>query len=230
MMEEESAKEIDEETSGELSRKSERNTVIALGVIILLTVLFVVAKYAYKPEQVTIDGLLKQALDGKLDEDEGFVYHGFPFVFDAAMNSWVTQVQLGDTLVQIPLHYSPRDVGNVSVVGLTGKSFEQRRVFITFDPNSTQMQYIALSAAELGLNLAKGVNAEPIAACTTNETACYGRPIVTCNNTNYPVIYLKIADSTRIIQKDNCVTIQGDGWDLVRAVDRFILKWYQVMP
>lgn len=218
------------ETEKERDKKSERNVIIAIGFIILVIAVFFVTKAINKPEALTLDDLFDKTLEGKINEEKGYMYNGYAFVYDETMQSWVTRIQHGSAVVQIPLHYGPRDLVNVSSSGTIDKSFEQREIFITFDPNSTQMKYIALSAAELSLNLAKGVNAIPIAACTTNETACAGRPIVTCDNTERPVIYLKIENSTRVIGKGNCIQIQGKEWELVKAVDRFLLKWYQVMP
>ena len=89
-----------------------------------------------------------------------------------------------------------------------------------------------MSAAELSLNLAKGIGVRPIAACTHNSTECEGRPILTCDNTELPVIYLRINEDLPeggIFFEDNCIILEGNEWGIVKAVDAFLLKWYRIL-
>ncbi|MBI5072929.1 hypothetical protein HZA99_03860, partial [Candidatus Woesearchaeota archaeon] len=44
-----------------------------------------------------------------------------------------------------------------------------------------------------------------------------------------PVVYLKSGSPTVIYAEGNCLTVQGEGPELVRAVDRFLLKLYNIM-
>ncbi len=225
-MEDHEVKDVEE---NELDKNSQRNLIVTIVIIALVVIGFIAFKTFHEAEPQTIDDVFQQALDGKLDDDVSYIYNGYVFV--NVLGSWMTRIKVGNEIIEIPLHYGPRDLKeNISIVGEVDERFVNGDMFITFDPNSTQMKYVALSAAELSLNLAKGIKARPFAACTSNETVCEGRPIVTCDSTNLPVIYVKKDKAPMIVQSGNCVILMGNEWDMVRVVDRFLLAWYGIMP
>ena len=128
------------------------------------------------------------------------------------------------------MHFGPRDLEEVPVIGNLDKSFEKQETYITFDPLSQDMQYVALASAELSINLVKGFGIIPIAACIKQETeACKDRPIVTCDNKDKAVIFIKRANQTAVQLKENCIILQGQGKELVKAVDRFLYDQYNIM-
>ena len=160
---------------------------------------------------------------------DDYYYKGkFHFVKDGGL--WKTEITFGNKFINIPLHYSPRDLENVSLEGEVDSRFiNSSKLYITFDPRDN-IGYVALATSELSLNLVQGMNIGVIAACAANSTeACYSRPIVTCNSTDNGVIYIKEAKEPKIIMDGNCITLQGKGTHLVRAVDRLLLKWYRIM-
>jgi len=220
----------EEKKDEEFEKRTNQNFLWAFGIIVVIAAAFILTMVLYEPAPQTVDDIFQDALDGKLDEDVAYNYNGYTFV--NVMGSWMTRIQVGNEMIEIPLHFGPREVeNNITIVGEVDSRFTASpNVYVTFDPNSTQMKYIALSAAELSLNLAKGIKARPIAACTSNETACEGRPIVTCDSTDAPVIYIKKDKEPMLVQSGNCVILMGNEWDLVRVIDRFLLAWYGIMP
>ncbi|PIY60599.1 hypothetical protein COY95_00945, partial [Candidatus Woesearchaeota archaeon CG_4_10_14_0_8_um_filter_47_5] len=60
-------------------------------------------------------------------------------------------------------------------------------------------------------------------------TPCETRPTVTCADRDVPVIYLKKDVYPKVIMDQNCITIQGNGEDLVKATDRLLFQWYGIM-
>jgi len=69
----------------------------------------------------------------------------------------------------------------------------------------------------------------PIPACTQQDNlTCTKLPIVNCRY-NSTVIYLLEADSPAVYQDENCYIIQGRGFELVKAIDRFIYGIYGIM-
>ncbi len=175
---------------------------------------------------VTIDDLHKKNLIGESGENN-YLYNGFSFVY--ADGLWYTRVKPGNKLVDVPLHFGPKELENIEIKGSLDDTFnENKEVYITFDPLNEQMQYTALASAELSLNLAKGILKTPVAACIKNETsACEERPIMTCSSEK-PVIYIKESKTPMILLNDNCIIVQGKDWDVVKATDRLILYWYGV--
>jgi len=144
---------------------------------------------------------------------------------------WQTEVQMGNRLITVPLHYGPRELRRIEIVGELDTVFNVGDIYITFDPSTPgNKSAVALAAGELSLNLAQGFEKPLIAACAKNLTeACSTRPIVDCDDEDKAVIYLSESNDTSIMFQQNCVIIRGRGENLVRAVDRLILFWYGVM-
>lgn len=209
-------------------KKSDKKLLVMIGFVVLCFVVFFVVRTFFNPtdETVTIDELHRMNIEGEAGEPN-YVYNGFSFVkFE---NLWYTQVKVKDSLIDIPLHFGPKELEDVQVSGSIDDSFKKSHVYITFDPLGQGMQYVALSSAELSLNLVRGIGITPIAACDRNETyACADRPIKTCDNED-AIIYLEQSNETEVVLQGNCVRIKGSNWDLVRATDRLLLQWYGVM-
>jgi len=211
-------------------KKDSKLFLVSILIIIGIVAGIIIWRIAIPTGKVTtIDDLHALNLKGKLSEDKGYIYNGFSFVFYDGM--WYTQSRIGNTLLNVPMHFGPRDLENITVKGKINDRFKQKRIYITFDPEDPNMQYLALSASELSLFLAKGLDLEPKAACTKNITeACANIPILDCSNKKKAIIYLNQDNETAVELKGNCIEVKGDKMNLVRAVDRLILKWLGVMP
>jgi len=220
----------------ELDKKKTSDRALIIAVVAIVIILAVIITYnLFQREEApkTIDDLHELNIKGKLKPDEGYTYEGYSFVF--ANGLWYTQVQniAGTSLFNIPLHYGPEAVKDIPMEGyFNATTFNSNKgIYITFDPLGQNLNYVALAVGEFDQNIIKAFNKAPIAACDKNETAaCSDRPIITCDNTNKPVLYLKQEPETKVIFKDNCMTVQGTGPDIVRATDRLLLKLYGIMP
>ena len=209
---------------------------IILGIFILSFVSFRV--FYPRDEVVTIDDLHRQNIEGEPSENN-YMYNGYSFVYADGM--WYTQVQRENKLWDIPLHFGPKDLENITASGSYNIPKNKTNVYITYNPiDKNPKKFEALGGLELGLNMVKSFGVVPIAACDRNKAdneidqieidkACTERPIVTCSNKDKAVIYLKQEEPAHIEMKGNCVVIQGKEWDLIRAIDKFILVWYGIM-
>jgi len=227
--------EQEKQEEPKLEQKPEKKDTKWFFMIIILIIgafaLFFVVRHITTPTGYTIEDMHNLNLEGKA-EGENYVYNGYSFVKIGQM--WNTQLQLKDTLVNLMLRYSPKELEDVTVTGrFDSEGFNQGYVYITFDPDGENLQYVALAAADISTSLGKALKVKPIAACSKNITeACKDRPIITCENEE-PTIYLKQSESeedTAIIFIDKCVVIKGKDFNLVRAADRFLLAWYKIMP
>ena len=219
------------------TKEQNRTSMWFIGVFLIgiFLVLFLLINASNDPEKEirTLDDLFLAVIDGTVSEERGYVYNGYVFAKDD-QDTWFTRLQVENTIIEIPLHFTPRDLQQVDDSGLLNSSFAQKDIYITFEPNSTQMQYIALSAAELSLNLAKGINARPIASCMYQDNvSCIDRPIITCDDAvNKSVIAIQIDELSpegRVVRDGTCVTLSGDEFGLLKAVDLFLLKWYGII-
>ena len=209
-------------------KKSDKKLLMMIGIVVACFALFFAAKFIFSSRDgvVTIDELHRMNIQGKAG-DPHYVHNGFSFV--KSENLWYTRVKVKDSLIDIPLHFGPKELEDIQVRGSIDDNFKKSHIYITFNPLGEGMQYVALSSAELSLNLAKGLEIIPVAACDRNETyACEDRPIKTCDSED-AVIYMQESNETEVVLQGNCVMIRGAGWDLVRATDRLLLQWYGVM-
>ena len=132
----------------------------------------------------------------------------------------------------ISLSNNPKDLEDIPIQGRLNATLfnSEKAIYITFDPLGQNLKYVALAVGEFDQNIIKAFGKMPIAACDKNETkACSGRPIITCNNTDKPVLYLQQKPETKVIYDNNCMIVQGIGAEIVRAVDRLLLKLYGIM-
>jgi len=162
---------------------------------------------------------------------ERITYNEFTFVKQGGL--WYTNWQKEDKVFILSLRYNPKEAEQVSILGRIDKNstFDNRDViYITFDPLGNDLSHIALAATELSLNLKRALDVNVKAACIVNETlACKDRPIITCDDTDKAVIFLKEDPESDMILTDNCVTLQGDGMEIMRVVDRILYIWYGIM-
>ena len=154
------------------------------------------------------------------------------FEFTKIAGTWYAQWQHENRLVSLALRYNPYEVENVSVLGELGEGFKQSKVYIAFDPYTEpdSFKYLALASAELSQSIVKAFNKQIIPACTRyeNET-CENVSIVTCDDKDKAVIHIVAGEPTQIIMKDNCVTLQGKDFELLRSVDKLLYLWYKII-
>ncbi|MDO8740556.1 MAG: hypothetical protein Q7J54_03190 [Candidatus Woesearchaeota archaeon] len=202
-----------EETEKFDEKKTTRVFLIAIIALIIVFALIFSVKYFYSKEE-------------SLQE---YKYGAYKFTKIGGM--WYTQIQNENNIFNIPLHYNPGEVKNISVVGKIDDRFNfSKSIYLTSDPAESGAGYIALAAAELSLNMVQGLGLLPVAACSENKTIyCAERPIINCTNTDEPVIYLKENDKAEVELKGNCVVINGKDVDLVRSTDRLLYQLYRIM-
>lgn len=166
---------------------------------------------------------------GKEENLQEYKYGAYTFVKIGGM--WYTQIQHENNIFNIPLHFNPGEVKNISIIGEVDERFSfNKRIYLTSDPVENNAGYVALAAAELSLNMVQGLGLMPVAACSENKTIyCADRPIINCSNTDEPVIYLKEDKNAEVELKGNCIIINGKDADLVRATDRLLYQLYRIM-
>ena len=225
-MTEEIERAVEASTAG-----SDKKLLITIAIIaIVFAAFFVFRHYQNTTDQVvTIDDLHQMNLNGELKEEQGYVYNGFSFVFNDGL--WYTKIQINEAAFQVPLHFGPRDVEGITIKGAINESFNTGSdVYITFNPLSENLGYVSLASSELAQNMVTAIKRRPVGACDRNETtACSDRPIITCETTTNPVIYLLQKSGPEIELRGNCMILRGLEYDLVKAVDHLLLQWYGIM-
>ncbi|MBW2985580.1 hypothetical protein KY313_02905 [Candidatus Woesearchaeota archaeon] len=162
-------------------------------------------------------------------KDGGYYYNGFSFVKGKDM--WFTQIQPPgeNKLYTIELRYGPRDLEEIPIIGNPEIFLTINKTYITFNPEDNNLKYIGLAIGDIDLNLIKVLGIELVAACTKNHSACSDRPIKNCENTKAPVILVQQDPVAFVEQKGNCLIVQGNDFELVKAADRLLLYLYGIM-
>ncbi|MBI2140397.1 hypothetical protein HYU14_05715 [Candidatus Woesearchaeota archaeon] len=205
---------------------------LSIGVIVAMLTSLILFNIFFKETPKTIDELHEQNLLGELSKKESSTYNGFSFVF--ADGLWYTQVQnpAGTTVFDVPFHYKPQEVEDIPLEGfLNTTAFNNSEiVYVTFNPLGAELQYVALAVGEFDNTLIKAFNKMPVAACDRNETnACAARPIITCNATVLPVLYMRQSEKPGVIYQNNCILVYGSGEGIVKAMERLLYNLYGVM-
>lgn len=221
------------DTPEEPTKSSEKILVITISVIVLLLVSVFAYSIFNKPKPKTLEELHVLNLKGKLKPEQGYVYKGvYSFInFD---NLWYTQLTSpkGTKIYSLALRYSPRDLKDIAIEGrLNAKLFDEKNEFyVAFNPTGKDFSSIGLAVADFSTHMSKVFEKKPIAACDRNETEpCKTRPIVTCDDTDKLVLYIKESERFRAYYNNNCIVIEGNGFDLVKGVDRVLYNLYNIM-
>jgi len=220
--------------------KSDKVLIIGVVLIIMLFIAVFGVRYFTQEKPETIDDLHALNLKGKLKPEQGYLYKGaYSFVkFD---DLWYVQLvsPKGTRFYNVQFRYGPREVEDIKIYGkLNTELFNDATdYYVTFNPNGNynpnnngSFSHVVLAVGDFNEQMIKIFFKQPIAACDKNETsACIGRPIITCDNTDKVVLYIKEADNVGVYYDDNCIVVEGSGFDLVRGIDRVLLDLYEFM-
>lgn len=231
-MPEEKVKEAKEEVK-ETKLKSDKTLMIGAIIIVLLFGVVFGLRYFTQEQPKTIGDLHELNLKGKLKDEQGYLYNDvYSFVkFD---DLWYTQFKSpkGTRLYNIQFRYGPREVDDIDIKGSLNTELlnNASEYYVTFNPNGNDFSSVALAVGDFNAHMTKIFFKKPIAACDKNETfACKDRPIITCDNTNDLVLYVKEANNSRVYFDDNCIVVEGSGFDLVKSVDRILYDFYDII-
>ncbi|MEK6948681.1 MAG: hypothetical protein AABX34_00560 [Nanoarchaeota archaeon] len=231
--ESEARNEHAEEIKQDAPLKSDRTLLVAIILLLIGVAAVFGAKYFFKAEPLTIDDLHALNFKGKLKEEQGYLYKEiYSFVkFD---DLWYTQLKSpkGTRLYNIQFRYGPKEVEEVKVEGIldTGLFDNAQDYYVTFNPTGNDFSSVALAVGDFNQQMTNIFFKQPIAACDRNETrACIDRQVITCKDTDKLVLYVKESNTSRVLYDDNCITIEGSGFDLVKGIDRVLYEFYGIM-
>jgi hypothetical protein len=218
----------------EVKLKADRILIVGAAIIILLFAVIFGLKYLTPDEQPkTIDEMHELNLKGKLKAEQGYLYNDvYSFVkFD---DLWYNQMMSpkGTRMYNVQFRYGPKEVENINIGGALNAELLDNAIdyYVTFDPKGNDFASVALAVGDFNTHMTKIFFKKPIAACDKNETtACIDRPIITCENTDKLVLYVREANDTRVYFDDNCIVVEGSGFELVRGVDRILYDFYDII-
>ena len=217
----------------EPAKSSEKILIIGVAVLVLVFAAILIYSIYSKPQPKTLEDLHRLNLQGKLKPSQGYVYKD-AYSFVTLDNLWYTQLASpkGTKIYNLALRYSPKDLKDIKIGGALNDKFfnNQTEYYVTFNPNGKDFSSIGLAVADFDTHMSKVFEKKPIAACDRNETEpCKTRPVVTCEDKDKLVLYIKESDNLKVYYDKNCIVVEGRGFDLVKGVDRILYNLYDVM-
>lgn len=232
VMPEEKTREIKENAKG-VKLKSDRILIVAVFVVVLIFAVILGSKNSTPDSPETIDELHELNLKGKLNPEQGYLYRDV-YSFVKFENLWYTQLlsPRGSRLYDIQFRFGPRELEDIEIEGrLDTKLFNNaEQYYVTFNPTGNDFSNVALAVADYNQHMTNIFFKEPIAACDRNETdTCRNRPIITCDNTEDVVLYVKEANESKVYFDDNCIVVEGSGFDLIKGIERILFGFYKII-
>lgn len=222
-----------EEPQEEPKKSSDKGLIIVIVAIVLLFIAVLAFGIFNKEQPKTLEDMHVLNLKGKLKPEQGYVYKGV-YSFVTLDGLWYTQVTSpkGTKIYSLALRYSPKDLKDIVIEGNLDTAFfdSKPEFFVTFNPTGKEFSFIGLAVADFNTHMSKVFEKNPIAACDRNETEpCKDRPIVTCEDNDKLVLYVKESGKFRAYYNGNCIVVEGNGLDLVKGVDRILYNLYNIM-
>ena len=221
-----------QEDVSEQPKTADKSLIIGLAVILVLFIGVIAYAIINKPQPKTVEELHVLNLKGKLKPEQGYIYKKV-YSFVTLDNLWYTQLTSpkGTRLYNMAMRYSPQDVQGMQITGnLDDDFFNNQTIFYnTFDPTGNQLQYVSLAVADFSTHLTRVFDKMPMGACDRNITSCNERPIVTCDDKDKLVLYIKESEQPKISYDNNCIIVEGSKFDLVKGVDKVLYNLYGIM-
>lgn len=230
--EEENIENLEEKMEGKNKKGDKILIALILGLVLIFAIFFSLKIYT-KPQPTTIEEMHILNLKGKLKPDLGYVYND-AYSFIKFEDLWYMQLKSpkGTRLYNLALRYGPKDLEDIKIKGRLNTELFNDAVdyYVTFNPIGDDFSHTALAVGDFNQHMVNVFFKTPIAACDRNETvSCSIRPIITCENTDEVVLYVKEANETNVYYDDNCIVVEGNGFGLVKGVDRVLLNLYGIM-
>lgn len=161
-----------------------------------------------------------------------YKYNNFEFAKDNGI--WYTQVEKHNTPYVIAFKYDPVNLEDIKIqyeenlFPILTKPYS--KVYVTFDHDTSQAPYIATSSINLISNMKSVWYINVSRACSINSSSCIGVDVVTCDSApNNAVIEYVESNVTSIKYFDNCLRIEASYDEFIRAADKIILDWYDII-
>ena len=219
-------------------------TVVSVITVIVIIAIIASIPYIYNPEPKISTGLVKiNSPHPTSEKAKEYVYSNIEF--NRKGDFWYADLKTGNTIYSAEFYYGPREIEKIQTAGenkdVFGTAFQNEKLYVTFDPNESKyarsennestMKYVALAVGQIDTHLIKTFKKQIIAACTNEEApACFGRPIINCENaTDTAVILVREASQPKITFSGNCTIVEGREWDLVKAAENMVMRAYAII-
>ena len=230
------------EASAEKNQKSEYAliAVLAFFVVFAIAMYFVVSSNNQASDPRIITDYDKN--DPLLSNNKPTQYSYNNFEFDFVDGLWQSTVQNPRTKgdVNIQLHHGPRDLLDiprnpdiadfVRYMFLFQNALNQSGVtYVLYAPDAKGVMGVAF--LQVYNNLIQGMSMSAYPAFSNNNTDVTDVPVLSCDDSEAPIIWLRHESPTQIIYREpNCLIVQGEDKELWKAENLLLYIFYGVAP
>lgn len=162
---------------------------------------------------------------GSSDETQSYEYNSY--TFKKVDSSWMTYI--GETPYQ--LNYDPKSLESIKISGNLNKNElnSAQKIYLSYNPEEMPTQSIIALQTRISSLLRSNIFF--ILACTKDIPVCKDAVLKTCKDatSTEKVIELARANETALDYNNNCLAIQTESKDLIKATDRITWTLLGVM-
>ena len=186
--------------------KSKRRNQYIVGGVLIFVMLFSTLGFAFQGN----------SRNSSKNSEKKITYGKFEFVFKEGF--WFT----GNEFLNFVFSFNPREVIGIPSAVNSINNYQNKPLYIYSQDKDAELEiYRNLNPKSNHLVL----RIQP--ACPEGEKCEKNLPVKTCEN-NFLIV--KESEFNQIIQKDNCVFINGPKEDLVKITDEFLFKLFGMIP
>lgn len=147
----------------------------------------------------------------KGDKEEAYDYHGLKFV-KTEQGLWIAYK--GNE--QIVLTYNPEELEQIELPVNVGMISYSQKIYISTDDIKANGKVMGYFKQKIGIT-----NSKPF-ACTEDVPGCEELPLKSCDDAtqSQAVVIFKKAEETKINYMANCLTMEGQSENLIKAIDK----------
>ncbi|MFH1506508.1 MAG: hypothetical protein ABIE94_06000 [archaeon] len=155
------------------------------------------------------------------------------YTFIKTGDFWKTEFQRNNLTFELSFYYAPHELTDLEIIynkNNFGKLIQPGyNIYIVINPTQSD-GYLGVAASSLAKGLMGVYNIDATAACVKEHEDCEGYLIIpSCESTPYATIMIRKSHITSITYEDNCLTITGEGQELIRATNKVLLGWYGII-
>ncbi len=145
------------------------------------------------------------------EEEEKYDYHGLKFV-KTEDGLWLAYKEKQ----QIVLQYSPEDLEKIELPTNIGMLSYSQKMYISTDDIKANARAMDYFRKKIGITELKPY------ACVKDTPECKDLPLKSCDDATQeqPVVVFKRTEETKVDYKANCLTMEGDSENLIKAIDK----------
>lgn len=155
--------------------------------------------------------MVASALNMRSEKEEKYDYHGLKFV-QTEQGIWAAYK--GNE--QITLLYSPEELEKIELPTNVGMISYSQKIYISTDDIKTNAKPMEYFKRRIGITESKPY------ACIKDVPGCENLPLKTCEDATQSlgIVIFKRAEELKVDYKANCLTMEGDSENLIKAIDK----------